>query len=212
VSFGGVPIDRSNREQAVRAIQAAISSAQAGDCLAIAPEGTRSLSGQILPFKKGTFYMWEQLKTPIIPLVIYGAYDLFPTNRNVPVSGKVYVRYLSPIQASEAATRDEMSHLVRSRMLEAWRNSPADVGAPMSVRAKLEHISVTAVFYICIWASVVYVPWTVVLHHYSITTFQALSGFVGLCIAITLGFYVYLMYISNWLGSIIQSINNTKEK
>lgn len=156
--------------------------------------------------------MWEQLKTPIIPLVIYGAYDLFPTNRNVPVSGKVYVRYLSPIQASEAATRDEMSHLVRSRMLEAWRNSPADVGSPMSVRAKLEHIFVTVVFYICIWASVVYVPWTAVLHHYSITTFQALSGFVGLCIAITLGFYVYLMYISNWLGSIIQSINNTKEK
>lgn len=212
MSFGGVPIDRTNREQAIRAIQAAISSAQAGDCLAIAPEGTRSLSGQILPFKKGTFYMWEKLKTPIIPLVIYGAYDLFPTNRNVPVAGKVYVRYLKPIQADEAASREEMSCLVRSRMLEAWRNSPPDVGSPMSSRAKFEQIAVTAAFYFFIWSSVVCVPWKQILQYYSLSTLQALSGFAGICIAITLGFYVHLMYISNWLGSIIQSIQRHKEK
>ena len=40
--------------------------------------GTRSTTGQLLSFKKGTFHMWEQLQVPIVPFIIIGAFDLYP--------------------------------------------------------------------------------------------------------------------------------------
>ncbi len=31
----------------------------------------------------GTFYMWEEMQAPIVPFVIFGAYDLYPVGRYV---------------------------------------------------------------------------------------------------------------------------------
>ena len=77
-TFGGIPIDRGNRSKAVMTLKSAIESAKSGDCVMISPEGTRSTSGQLALFKKGPFYIWEQLQSPVIPLVIAGAYELCP--------------------------------------------------------------------------------------------------------------------------------------
>ena len=78
-TFGGIPIDRTNRNAAVTAIQNAMKSAESTDaCIMIAPEGTRSKTGHLLPFKKGPFYIWEDLQSTIIPVVITGAYELCP--------------------------------------------------------------------------------------------------------------------------------------
>ena len=131
LAFGGVPIDRKNRDQAVRAITKAAKSAKIGDCLAVAPEGTRSKSGQLLPFKKGPFYLWQQLNTPIIPMVIYGAYELYPPGKNITMCGKVYVEFLTPIEPKEAESREDMSRLLRKRMLLAVCVSPKDAGRPL---------------------------------------------------------------------------------
>jgi 1-acyl-sn-glycerol-3-phosphate acyltransferase len=35
----------------------------------------------------GTFHMWEQLNAPIIPLIFYGAYELYPVNNWVNNTG-----------------------------------------------------------------------------------------------------------------------------
>lgn len=59
--------------------------------------------------------------------VIFGAFDLYPPKRQMCMPGKVYIRYLTPIQPSEASTRDEMSRLIRRRMLDAWRECPSDI-------------------------------------------------------------------------------------
>ena len=58
LAFGGVPVDRSNRERAVNALQRASSSAKNNQiCIVIAPEGMRSTTGQLQPFKKGTYFI-----------------------------------------------------------------------------------------------------------------------------------------------------------
>lgn len=57
--------------------------------------------------------MWDELKAPIVPMMIIGAYDLYPVGSWVNRSGHVSVRYLPPIYAHEAKDRDEMLVLVR---------------------------------------------------------------------------------------------------
>ena len=46
-------------------------------------KGTRSKTGHLLEFKKGPFHVWEHLHAPIIPMMIYGAYELFPAGENM---------------------------------------------------------------------------------------------------------------------------------
>ena len=53
-AFGGVPVDRKNRDRAVKALRRSTEAAKSGQmCIVIAPEGTRSTSGQLQEFKKG---------------------------------------------------------------------------------------------------------------------------------------------------------------
>ena len=81
--------------------------------------GTRSKTGQLLEFKKGAFHMWEYLQVPIVPMMIYGAYELFPSGAQINVPGNVVVQFLKPIQPNEAKSRQEMAVLLRRRMCEA---------------------------------------------------------------------------------------------
>ena len=74
-AYGSVPIDRKNRNSAVISLEIAT---EIADCVTIAPEGTRSTTGLLLPFKKGPFHLWESLNGPIVPLVIIGAFELLP--------------------------------------------------------------------------------------------------------------------------------------
>lgn len=145
-AFGGVPIDRNNRSHAVKSLKLAAESASAGDCVAVAPEGTRSTTGQLLSFKKGPFHLWEQLQSPVVPVVIFGAYDLFPPGSTMTLSGRVYVRFLDPVEPpveivvggglsggnSGSSVREKMSRAVRREMLEALLHSPRDAGSELT--------------------------------------------------------------------------------
>ena len=143
---GGIPINRGNRTQAIDALNMAIEDGRniaerskqgggKGTCVCISPEGTRSLTGQLLPFKKGAFYTWETLQVPLVPMVIFGAYDLYPPTANMSVPGRVVCRLLPPIQpeqidpkADPTTRRDLLSAMLRRRMLEAKLLVPDGVG------------------------------------------------------------------------------------
>ena len=81
-------------------------------CLVICPEGTRSTTGQLLPFKKGTFHVWEQQQSAIIPMIVFGGYEIFPVGTWLNVPGKVIVQFLPMIKPEDADTRDQVSGLV----------------------------------------------------------------------------------------------------
>ena len=58
-AIGGVPVDRNNRERAINALKRTAENAKDGKaCLVVAPEGTRSTTGQLLPFKKGKIFFF----------------------------------------------------------------------------------------------------------------------------------------------------------
>jgi 1-acyl-sn-glycerol-3-phosphate acyltransferase len=55
LAIGGMPVDRNNRERAIGALHHLSESAKNTRlAIAISPEGTRSTTGHLLPFKKGT--------------------------------------------------------------------------------------------------------------------------------------------------------------
>jgi 1-acyl-sn-glycerol-3-phosphate acyltransferase len=69
---GFVPIDRGNREKALASIAHGAERLRGGDSFLIFPEGTRSRTGALLPFKKGGFIMAIQAQAPIVPVAVQG--------------------------------------------------------------------------------------------------------------------------------------------
>ena len=69
---GFVPLERGNPEQSLPAIDAAADALRAGNSFLIFPEGTRSRTGALLPFKKGGFIMAIKGQAPIVPVAITG--------------------------------------------------------------------------------------------------------------------------------------------
>jgi 1-acyl-sn-glycerol-3-phosphate acyltransferase len=69
---GFIPIDRRHRESSMRSIEAGARSIRAGNSFLIFPEGTRSRSDELLPFKKGGFIMAIKAQAPIVPVAIQG--------------------------------------------------------------------------------------------------------------------------------------------
>jgi 1-acyl-sn-glycerol-3-phosphate acyltransferase len=70
---GFVPLERGNRDQSVPAIERAAAALGEGNSFLIFPEGTRSRTGELLPFKKGGFVMALKAQAPIVPVAIKGA-------------------------------------------------------------------------------------------------------------------------------------------
>lgn len=72
---GFIPIDRRNKEAAARSIEAGARSLRSGNSFLIFPEGTRSHTADLLPFKKGGFRMAIAAQVPIVPVAVSGGRD-----------------------------------------------------------------------------------------------------------------------------------------
>jgi 1-acyl-sn-glycerol-3-phosphate acyltransferase len=72
---GFIAIDRSNRHRALESLEIAKQKLASGVHIWIAPEGTRSRTGELLPFKKGGFALSLEAGLPILPVAIKGTRD-----------------------------------------------------------------------------------------------------------------------------------------
>ena len=77
---GFIAIDRTDRHAAIRSLERAVELLGSGTHVWIAPEGTRSLSGQLLPFKKGAFYLALESGLPILPVTLHGTRNVLPAH------------------------------------------------------------------------------------------------------------------------------------
>ncbi|MES2590675.1 MAG: 1-acyl-sn-glycerol-3-phosphate acyltransferase [Bacteroidota bacterium] len=74
---------------------------QDGYSVLIFPEGTRSVSGDILRFHKGAFYLAEQLNADIQPLLIHGAGDCVTKGDFHFKEGALTLKYLPRISSTD---------------------------------------------------------------------------------------------------------------
>ena len=77
----GIPIQRSNFQQAMDAIKIAERRLHEGYHICIFPEGTRTTTGKLSTFKKGGFHMAINTKTSILPIAVKGLFQIKPKNR-----------------------------------------------------------------------------------------------------------------------------------
>ena len=121
---GFVPVDRADRERSIASIARGAASLRAGKSFLIFPEGTRSRTGDLLPFKKGGFIMAIQAQVPVVPVAIRGGRDAMRKGSPIVRPVHVSVRIGKPV-ATEGLTvddRDRLISVVRSeveKMLQA---------------------------------------------------------------------------------------------
>ena len=141
VAGGFVPVQRENREKAMASIAEAVRSVQSGNTFLIFPEGTRSRTDELLPFKKGGFVMAIQAGAPVVPVAIDGGRAAMRKGSHLVWPAKVTVDVGEPIETSGMTVddRDALIADVRARieaMLSA-RRRPAELKCgPTAARSR----------------------------------------------------------------------------
>jgi 1-acyl-sn-glycerol-3-phosphate acyltransferase len=108
---GHIFVERRNPKLAAQVINQAMQSLGNGIGVLFFPEGTRSLDGKLLPFKKGAFRVAIDQDIPLLPVTIVGTRDILPAKSLSLYPGSVRMVIHPAIDPSEL-TLDDMDDLM----------------------------------------------------------------------------------------------------
>jgi 1-acyl-sn-glycerol-3-phosphate acyltransferase len=103
-------IDRDNLREGLKVIIKGIELLKDGDSIVIFPEGTRSKTDEMLPFKKGSFKLATKSGVPVIPFAIKGTDDVFENNKFNLKPKTIYITVGKPILLSEVEDTNKDNH------------------------------------------------------------------------------------------------------
>ena len=113
---GVIFIDRGDRDRAMTSIRAAAQQIRGGKNVVIFPEGTRSRTGEMLPFKKGGFALALEAGVPIIPTATVGGFQVLPSGSVRIRPGHYSVLVGEPVLPAQHKDRDSLQKEVRRRV------------------------------------------------------------------------------------------------
>jgi 1-acyl-sn-glycerol-3-phosphate acyltransferase len=123
---GFVPVDRGDRDKAFESLARGASSLRAGGSFLIFPEGTRSRTGKLLPFKKGGFIMAIEAQVPIVPVAIQGGRNAMQKGSPFVRPVRISVRLGQPVATAglTLADRDRVMAQVRAEVQRLLDEGP----------------------------------------------------------------------------------------
>ena len=129
-SAGHIIIDRQDRTKAMDAYENAAAAIREGVNAVIFAEGTRSRTGELLPFKKGPFVLAVAAQVPIVPIYCAGTFSLLQKGSVRIRPQPIALLVGDPIPTAGLAYEDRQDLLQKTRAaIEALRvDSALDLG------------------------------------------------------------------------------------
>jgi 1-acyl-sn-glycerol-3-phosphate acyltransferase len=124
---GFVPVDRDgSAESAAESVDAAARVLASGVHVVSFVEGTRSPTGRLQPFKKGTFFLAMSAGAPVVPVSISGTEAMMRKGSLKIYPGTARVVFHAPLQPRDYASREDLMAAVREAIasgLPEWMRS-----------------------------------------------------------------------------------------
>jgi 1-acyl-sn-glycerol-3-phosphate acyltransferase len=126
VSAGHVTIDRFNRGKAFEAYDRAAQTIKGGISTIVFPEGTRSRTGELLPFKNAPFGLAIAAQVPLVPVYVHNTFEILPKGawrmRRMPIR----IRIGEPISTAGLTLEDRDQLRERTRAAVAALRARVD--------------------------------------------------------------------------------------
>ena len=120
-SLDAIPIDRDGTGLA--GLKETLRRLKAGEMVLIFPEGTRTLTGEVQPFKPGFAAVARRAKVPILPVALDGPFESLPRSAIFPRPVAIQVEIGPPLAMHEVASLSdrELGDEVERRVRECHR-------------------------------------------------------------------------------------------
>ena len=117
IALGQVPVDRSGGRRSEAALLTGLSLLQAGDCLGIYPEGTRSPDGRLYKGRTGIARMAIESGAAIVPVAMFNTAEIQPTGQVVPKVRRVEMVFGEPMYFEGDVTDLKLLREVTDRIM-----------------------------------------------------------------------------------------------
>ncbi|NNE51819.1 MAG: 1-acyl-sn-glycerol-3-phosphate acyltransferase [Sulfitobacter sp.] len=117
---GLVEIDRRSGKVAMETLSKAVREMPARRSVVLFPEGTRTRTESLGPFKAGAVLVARETGRTIRPIVILNSEALLPRGKFVPASGTIGIKVLPPFACDTSVSADEDTDRLRADMMAVF--------------------------------------------------------------------------------------------
>lgn len=127
-AMDAVFVDRSDPAKGRAAQEQLVERLRAGLSVSVAPEGTRSTTGELGTFRTGAFHVARTAGVPIVPIVLRNAYQLVPGKSKLIRPGTVDVAVLDPIPTDTWTLKSVRRNIaaVRKQFVDTLKHWPGE--------------------------------------------------------------------------------------